>query len=217
MATLLQQALAARAAMAKRAPENRTPLAARFARVLQGRQPQGRPIPLGHGPGGGRGAGGGPTDHPPVFPTDGGGPQSGYQGLQGVIDFLSRPGGISQAQFDRLNQGYTGANGIVGNALGRFKGLSPYAVHFLASSGLLAKNEPAQIDTANLTGDELFKAQLQNSLAAAQPATYNLHSGIDSSFLQQLLAQVQGGGYAKGYDASGKAPATNPITGALFH
>lgn len=138
---------------------------------------------------------------PPNFP--GMGQQGGYQGLDNIFSMLTN-GGVNQSQFDKMNAGYTGANGAIGGMHGAFQGLSPYAMHFLASSGLLEKQQGQMQDLTGLTGNDLFKAQLQNTLTGAQPASYKLHGGVTQEDLQHYLEQTQGGGYAKGYDAEGK-------------
>lgn len=149
----------------------------------------------------------------PVFPG-GGGPQHGYQGLGGLMDILQ--GGVSQGQLDRMSQGYNTPGGVHG----AFTGLSPQAMHFLATSGLLEKQAPAQQALTNpdgtpLTGDALFQAQFMNTLAGQQPSQYKLHSGVDQSFLEKALGMLPGGAsaYGKGFDASGAVPP--PVHGIL--
>jgi len=141
----------------------------------------------------------------------------GYQGLQGILTALQ--GGINQRQYNRLLAGYTGSNGGVDGMHGAFKGLSPYAVNFIAQN-LLQKKAPNQIDTTGLSGDELFRAQLQNQLATLAPAQYELHSGVDTDFLTQLLSGGIGGhsSYAHGFNAAGSTPIgrDGPGVGALF-
>jgi len=137
--------------------------------------------------------------------------QGGYTGLGGILQLLQ--GGINQSQLDNLSSGYNGANGAVGGVHGAFSGLSPWAVHFLGTSGLLQKQAPNQISTDGLTGDDLFRATLQNSLSAMAPAQYKLHSGIDQSFLSSLFANGIGGhsAYRHGFDATGRAGGRSPM------
>lgn len=138
-------------------------------------------------------------------PLAGGG---GYSGLQGVIQALS--GGINAQQLQRMQEGYTGANGAIGGMKGSMQGLSPYAVHFLATSGLLQQNAPQLQDTTGLSGDDLFRANLMNTLAQQAPATYSLHSGVDANFLQQVLGQIGNPAFAKGFNAGGRIPRPLP-------
>lgn len=129
----------------------------------------------------------------------------GYHGIEGVLQALSGP--INAQQYQRLLQGYTGRNGGIGGMHGAFAGLSPYAVNFIAQN-LLQKKAPNQIDTSGLSGDDLFRAQLQNQLSSMAPAQYELHSGIDADFLSQLLSGGIGGhgAYAHGFNADGANP-----------
>jgi hypothetical protein len=134
-----------------------------------------------------------------------GGAGGGYTGLQGILSFLGQ-NPLTSDQFGRLDAGYTGANGAVGGAHGVFSGLSPWAVHYLATSGILQKNTPTLTDTTGMSGDDLFRANLQNAMAQMAPATYGLHSGVDASFLTNLLANGIGGhsAYRHGFDATGR-------------
>ena len=173
-----------------------------------GRPPAASPGTFSHGPNPPRLGGG-------HLPTGGvpGGPQpnataGGYQGLDQIVQLLQH--GINQQQLNNLAAGATGTHntGIIGGVHGAFSGLSPAAVHWLATSGILSASTPGQTDTTGLTGDALFRAQLLNSLPANQAPTYSLHSGIDANFLTNALKTL-GGAYAKGYTATGMA---SPLT-----
>ena len=151
----------------------------------------------------------GPGHPQPIGPAQPG----GYQGLAGIIAALQH--GLNQTQFNNMAGGATGTQGtgIIGGVHGAFSGLSPAAVHYLATSGLLTANTPTLQDTSGLQGDDLFKAQLMNNLLsgnAQQNPTYSLHSGIDANYLGQLLSNLPGA-YAKGFNATGRI--AGPITG----
>lgn len=131
--------------------------------------------------------------------------QGGYTGLAGVLAALQE--GMNQSQFQHLEQG-RGSQGYqgIGGQHGAFKGLSPYANHFIAS--LMEKKAAEHQDVTGLEGDALWKATLMNNLAdqnAAADPTYQLHSGVDVDFLQQLLGQGIGGhkAYQPGYGPQG--------------
>lgn len=181
-------------------------MASRRARMYAGRVIAGsgaqEPLP-GRGPRGNHG-----PRHLPNFANPGLhlGQQGGYTGLQGVLAALQ--GGLSAQQFNRLQQGHTGGNGWggIGGMNGAMSGLSPYATHFLSS--LMEKKAAEHQDISGLEGDALWRAQLMNNLAdqnAAANPTYQLHSGVDAGFLQQLFGQGIGGhrAYARGYNAEG--------------
>ena len=159
-----------------------------------------------------RGGGAGPIRHP-ALPNFGGGGMGGggYTGIEGILAALQ--GGINQNQFTRLEQGHTGGRGWggVGGMNGALSGLSPYATHFLSSLFEKKAAEHQSLTDASgaaLTGDALWKAQLMNNLAdqnAAANPQYQLHSGVDAGFLQQLFGQGFGGhsAYEKGFGAEG--------------
>lgn len=143
--------------------------------------------------------------HPPFQggnPPTLGGTTKGYTGLDQIVQLLQH--GINQQQLNNLAAGATGAHGTgaIGGMHGAFSGLSPAAVHWLATSGILQASQPQQQDTTGLSGDDLFKAQLMNSLLGHQAPTYTLHSGVDANFLTNALKTL-GGAYAKGYGAGG--------------
>lgn len=133
-----------------------------------------------------------------------------WSGLGGVVDLLSK-GGITQEQVDNMTKGYNGTDasgGAVGGGGGKFAGLSPYAMHFLATSGLLQEQAPNLMSLkdasgVDLAGDELFKAQLMNKQLSAMPKTYKLHSGIDVNSLNQLLGTLGHPAYQNGFDMGG--------------
>jgi hypothetical protein len=165
---------------------------------------------------GGHPADGGGTGHLPHPTGPGHLPAGGYQGLGGILQILQH--GINQSQLNNLAAGATGGGGTgaIGGMHGAFSGLSPAAVHYLATSGLLTQQAPQLQDTTGLQGDDLFKAQLMNSLMqsqAQQNPTYSLHSGVDAGFLGSLLSNLPGA-YAKGFNATGRAgaPPLVPLT-----
>lgn len=182
----------------------------------------------------GPGAGGGyQNPFGPGAAGAGHGMPGGYTGLGGIMELLQN--GISAQQYANMAAGFNGADGgAVGGADGRFQGLSPYAMHYLTTSGLLDKIAAPKValtdaNGAPLTGDALFMANLQNSMAQYRPATYQLHSGVTQSDLANLFANglVSGdwsgvkGAYAKGYNSTGKikqggsfGPPTAPPAGA---
>jgi hypothetical protein len=154
---------------------------------------------------------GAPMPFVPGGQQGGGGGGYGYTGLQGIISALSGPHGINASQYAAMGQGANGADGMaIGGMHGAFNGLSPYAVHFLATSGLLDQNKATTVPTTGadgqpLTGTALLMANLQNQLNAGQPSTYSLAPGIGESQLQSLFAGGMQGhsAYAHGYDAQG--------------
>ena len=178
----------------------------------------GTPLRELHGPQGGT-MGHGPTQPINPFAPGGHQPQAaphlapGYSGLQGIIDLLTH--GINQSQMTHIGEGFNGANGVVGGANGAFAGLSPYAMHFLGTSGLLTKTDnsvPTTDASGNpLTGSALLMANLQNMLGNEAPATYHLASGITAADLAQLFGGAGGIGghsaYNTGYGANGAAGA----------
>lgn len=160
-----------------------------------------------------------PRKHPPL-------PGAGYGGLDDLIARLS--GGINQSQMNNLAAGRTGGMGWgnIGNFGGRAAGLSPYATHWLATSGVLKQKTPeglmaltrditdpttGAVSQQQLEGPELMRAQLMNSLiqsnASANPM-YTLAEGIDEDFLGQIFSQGFGGqsAYEKGFNAEGRIP-----------
>jgi len=143
----------------------------------------------------------------------GGQPQGGYTGLQGIIDYINK-NGLTGDQLTNLTNGATGSDGMaVGGANGVFAGLSPYAAHWLATSGLLTQNAQQSVPTTDaqgnpLTGTALAIANAQNALYGQQAPKYSLAQGITSDQLGSLIGMIQQGGYAKGYGAGGAtAPA----------
>lgn len=150
------------------------------------------------------------TQNPFANGAGGPNPNAGYQGLGGILAFLKN--GINADQYNALGQGATGADGMaVGKAHGLFTGLSPYAAHFLATSGLLQAQTPATIDTTGLSGTDLLMANLKNAIAAQAPTTYKLaDNGITADDLAQLFANGIGGhsAYGDGYGPGGANPPT---------
>lgn len=164
--------------------------------------PGGPPLHGGHLPG--PVPGGGPQ------PGGGGGQLTGWGGLQGVVHALS--GTISQDQLNNMIAGYTGGNGhAVTGMHGALGGLSDYAVNWLANSGLLTQNAPAnQVPTTDaqgnpLTGTALLLANIQNTLNSGAPKTYSLAQGVNANQLGALLQQAMGNihqnVYANGFGA----------------
>lgn len=147
---------------------------------------------------------------PILFPPGGG--QGGYGGLDDIIARLSQ-GDITQQQMDRMAEGRTGGRGwgVIGGMGGLMSGLSPYATNWLATSGILKRNEYEGTDIEGLEGADLFRAQLMNSLGeqnyAANP-TYDLAEGIDEDFLSQIFSMGFGGkgAYERGFGAEGALP-----------
>lgn len=142
-----------------------------------------------------------PGGTPPIFGGGDGG--HGYQGLDSIFQILQ--GGVNQNQYNNMAAGATGANGMgIGGMHGAFGGLSPYAVHFLATSGLLSKVAAPTTgpDGQPLTGSSLLMANLTHQLGGDQ---YKLADGITEDNLQQLFGMGFGGhsAYAKGFNADG--------------
>jgi hypothetical protein len=128
-----------------------------------------------------------------------------------IAQALSGAGGISQKQMDALTKGVGGGTGLAKD------GLSSAALHFLASSGLLAANPVQQISLTDangnpLTGGALAVAQLQQQMANLAPNTYDLQQGVTGDMLASLFG---GGGFQKayGYNPFRKGFAYSPSTG----
>jgi hypothetical protein len=142
----------------------------------------------------------------------------GYQGLSGILAALQ--GNINASQYGNMQAGYNGnaaySGGTVGGMHGALAGLSPWAVNYLTTSGMLSQNQFKPQDTTGMTGQGLFMANLMNSLgqsnASANP-TYSLNpqdAGMTTDQLGQLFAQGFGGhsAYAPGYSAQGRVAPT---------
>ncbi len=137
-------------------------------------------------------------------------PAAGYTGLQGIMDYINQ-NGLNADQFQHLSAGYTGGNGYgvggLGSNAGLFAGLSPDAVHYLATSGLLKqddyKQNAAYHDEAGLTGDALFQQHLINQGLSQQAQKYHFGGSVNTDLLSQLFGMTKGGGYAKGYNSTG--------------
>ncbi len=157
-----------------------------------------------------------PTNNPYKNGGGGGAPNlHGWGGISGLFKALSS--GLNATQYGRLQSGYDGLNGAVGNEHGAFAGLSPYAVHFLATSGLLDQAPVQQVSMTDasgnaLTGIPLLMAQIQQSINNAAPTKYNLAQGLTQQNLQTVLQAAAANGqiFNKGYGMYGAQGAAAP-------
>ena len=186
-------------------------LASRAHALAQG---GGHAGPLGPGTGG-PAAGGGTGS--PAQPTHGNPNDSGWSGLQGVIQALG--GQVTPQQLANMQAGATGTDGAaIGGMKGAMGGLSPQAMEWLANSGLLQKTAgAAAVDTTGLTGTDLLLANIHNTLNSQAAPSYSLAPGVNAQTLQGLLQQAMGQAkapiFAHGYGNPGGGAAPLPGSG----